>query len=1104
MRKWVLPVLILVAGVFGGGYVHAAEEKAAEDPMLECAQTIAESLHSRPLRIQALARLSSYYAEMGDDEKAREYFSQAKDFADELPFTYRDSIWKQVAGMFMGIGEYGYALDSARLMGTREERLNTVSMVTRDIVNRGSIQRAERAVQRLLDQAKEEERVPMRLTGLMLQGSLNARKGDEEAADMSYRQALKVAQDNTDLLDSGTELVLDDYVKDCQIEQVITAVKRFFHGTERGRKLHLAGMSCLEAEKEEAGQKAFEESVVVLRDAEDPNERVLAQAELAEEHAKDGRSALAERLTEDAVSDLGEVMDPVAKDQARRSVAVAQAWTGKLDEALETTETIGDSYEKSLAMIEVAGMLAKSGSIERALQVAKDVPKEYEQDKAYAEIASAVLVYQDHERGKSLVRNKVQRQALKATVLVNASKTLSKQGKYERALDATQQIPTGMGSRDVAAEKVVEAVIDKLSRENVAENVPLAKQAIKVMGYQHRTWSPLLDLASKCEEFERYEDAVELLEKLYGSVRSPGYKAISLCRQARVYAKMGDRSRVEDTLERIVEMMEDSQSGDGQWSVVETAFTTFSQSEASKSLLQDILEKIESPYVKSRAMIWKLQRAAEADELGPGLDKDLQEILSLVEGVSERMVQMGLILTTASIVRDQDVEMTPGSPAGKSLQKMARAAEEARVAAEQRAQELKQRAGAIKLAFFKQVGCSACAKVEPVVKAFNAERPDVQIKEYEITVEGGDLLTGLGRHTGLPKDKVGRVPAIFSDRMGLVGMSIDPQTLKQVANSSTGKAPWNIQGLRGGASSLGFVTVVFGGLLDGINPCAFTVWIFLIAYLGYMQKSRKEMAIAGLVFTGAVFLTYLAIGLGLRSLLQIGGDLWVHFNTALQLVVAGLVLVLAVLSFADGLLASKGRVKDSWLKLPDSWQSTIRQTISKKARLGLTVGGTLVLGVLVAAIEFPCTGQVYVSILSILQSQPFRANALAWLVLYNVCFVLPLLAVFVLTFYGLTSEKLREWFKQHMAKVKFGLSGFFVFLFIIMVLLLTGVLGGTGMEDAGHMMQPDRSDRAMRMGGGPPARPSGPLHNSPGPSIQQSEGMDSDGPRLPSAHPKSD
>jgi hypothetical protein len=40
-------------------------------------------------------------------------------------------------------------------------------------------------------------------------------------------------------------------------------------------------------------------------------------------------------------------------------------------------------------------------------------------------------------------------------------------------------------------------------------------------------------------------------------------------------------------------------------------------------------------------------------------------------------------------------------------------------------------------------------------------------------------------------------------------------------------------------NSLIFIPVLLAGLLDGVNPCAFTTLIFLIAFLTFAGKSRK-------------------------------------------------------------------------------------------------------------------------------------------------------------------------------------------------------------------------------------------------------------------------
>jgi two-component system NtrC family sensor kinase len=50
-----------------------------------------------------------------------------------------------------------------------------------------------------------------------------------------------------------------------------------------------------------------------------------------------------------------------------------------------------------------------------------------------------------------------------------------------------------------------------------------------------------------------------------------------------------------------------------------------------------------------------------------------------------------------------------------------------------------------------------------------------------------------------------------------------------------------------------------------VNPCAFATLLFLLSYLTYTGRTRGEVLAVGLCFTLAVFLTYLATGLGLLA-----------------------------------------------------------------------------------------------------------------------------------------------------------------------------------------------------------------------------------------------
>ena len=49
------------------------------------------------------------------------------------------------------------------------------------------------------------------------------------------------------------------------------------------------------------------------------------------------------------------------------------------------------------------------------------------------------------------------------------------------------------------------------------------------------------------------------------------------------------------------------------------------------------------------------------------------------------------------------------------------------------------------------------------------------------------------------------------------------------------------------------IAIITGGLLDGINPCAFATLIFFIAYLERVKQKRKTLLYIGISFSLAVF-----------------------------------------------------------------------------------------------------------------------------------------------------------------------------------------------------------------------------------------------------------
>jgi cytochrome c biogenesis protein CcdA len=231
--------------------------------------------------------------------------------------------------------------------------------------------------------------------------------------------------------------------------------------------------------------------------------------------------------------------------------------------------------------------------------------------------------------------------------------------------------------------------------------------------------------------------------------------------------------------------------------------------------------------------------------------------------------------------------------------------------------------------------------------------------------------------------------------------------------------------------ALNLPVIVAAGLLDGINPCAFTTIIFLLSYLTVAGRSRRQILLTGGIFTLAVFLTYLAIG---ALFYQLAHTLLGHPRVAMTInvmLLAGLV-VLAGLSAVDTVRCFRGQATDITLKLPAFLQKRIRTRIRAFARNDVAVGtASFSLGVVIASMELACTGQVYIPIVTMIAEPRYRAAATFNLVVYNLAFILPLVAVFLLVAFGMTSQRLVGFARRHLTTAKLGLTLLFVTLALV-------------------------------------------------------------------------
>lgn len=232
--------------------------------------------------------------------------------------------------------------------------------------------------------------------------------------------------------------------------------------------------------------------------------------------------------------------------------------------------------------------------------------------------------------------------------------------------------------------------------------------------------------------------------------------------------------------------------------------------------------------------------------------------------------------------------------------------------------------------------------------------------------------------------------------------------------------------------------IVFGaGLLDGINPCAFTTIIFLISYLSLIGVSRRKMVYTGSMFTLAVFLTYFFIGLLFYKYLKVAltdRTISIVVNIALLCVV----LVLGGLSLSDFFRSLTGDFKEITIQMPQFVKLKIHERIRTFAKHRVTIfWAPFVLGIVIAGMELTCTGQVYIPIVTMISEPRYRMTAVLYLLWYNLAFIVPLILVFLLATFGITSERLWRG-KQYMAAVKLALAVFF-FGMALLILYNLGV-----------------------------------------------------------------
>src|ERR1035437_9370115 len=232
----------------------------------------------------------------------------------------------------------------------------------------------------------------------------------------------------------------------------------------------------------------------------------------------------------------------------------------------------------------------------------------------------------------------------------------------------------------------------------------------------------------------------------------------------------------------------------------------------------------------------------------------------------------------------------------------------------------------------------------------------------------------------------------------------------------------------GTVSTLSLPAIIGAGIVDGFNPYAFGVLILFATFAlglassqsvgpgdtdgGQAARAASRMVLGlGTFFVAGVLVTYFMLGLGLLTVVatftHFGGN---HLPSRIAALIA---IGLGLWMLRDVFLPDV-----SWkLEAPHALHGRMRDWARSTSRPALFGGG-----VLIGLCTVPCSGAVYLSVVALLSVQGTVAAGLGGLILYNLAYITPLVALLVLASRPGLIRVINRWHLQHAGGSKLVLA----------------------------------------------------------------------------------
>lgn len=317
------------------------------------------------------------------------------------------------------------------------------------------------------------------------------------------------------------------------------------------------------------------------------------------------------------------------------------------------------------------------------------------------------------------------------------------------------------------------------------------------------------------------------------------------------------------------------------------------------------------------------------------------------------------------------------------------------------------------MSIYVRIGCPHCANVEEHIDENDyMDIFKIELKEISTSQVYAKEFTDAGERFKIPLEKLGVPLLVVGDKyfMGdtpiieyldkkyeIKKLEEESKNPEQNGTDPNGTDPSG-QGQIGDdtktKTSLTIPVLIGAALADAVNPCEFAVLIILLTSI-LANGSKKKALLSGFAFSLAIFLSYLAMGVGLYSALATA-----KFSLTFMRVIGVLAIILGLFNLKDFFFYGKGFL----MEVPLGWRPKM------KAILRSVTGpfGAFVIGVIISLFLLPCTSGPYVVVTSLLSQSETFWYAFRLLVLYNIIFVSPMIAITLAIYFGFSVEKAEE------------------------------------------------------------------------------------------------